>query len=80
MHDETRPTATPTCPDCHGPARLVDNPYYGSGLSVHPWVLTCTACSSSTFVPREEPRAAAAPCPIRGRSAWARLVGRRGRR
>ena len=80
MHDETRPTATPTCPDCNGPARLVDNPYYGSGLSVHPWVLTCTACSSSSFVADPESRERRAPCPIRGRSAWARLVGRLGKR
>jgi hypothetical protein len=80
MHDETRPTATPTCPDCGGPARLVDNPYYGSGLSVHPWVLTCTTCSSSTFVPRQERRVRVAPCPARGRGAWARLAARLGRR
>jgi hypothetical protein len=79
MTDDTRP-ATPTCPVCHGPARLVDNPYYGSGLSVHPWVLTCTACSSSTFVPQPPSRERRSPCPARGRSAWARLVGRLGRR
>jgi hypothetical protein len=39
------------CERCGGPARLVRNPFYGSGLSVHPELLTCTACRSVTFVP-----------------------------
>ncbi|ROS59120.1 hypothetical protein EDF38_1960 [Frigoribacterium sp. PhB160] len=43
------------CPTCGGPARLIANPYYGVGLSLHPHVLTCTACRTSIFVPRPRP-------------------------
>ena len=43
------------CPTCGGPARLIANPYHGVGLSLHPHVLTCTACRTSTFVPRPRP-------------------------
>ena len=39
------------CGTCGGPARLVVNPFYGSGLSVHPELLSCTACRSVDFVP-----------------------------
>ncbi|KQO81851.1 MULTISPECIES: hypothetical protein [unclassified Frigoribacterium] len=50
------PVAVPStpCPSCGEDARLAANPYYGTGLSVHPHVVTCTHCGRLGFAPRAD--------------------------
>jgi hypothetical protein len=61
------------CAECGGPARLVRNPFFGSGLSVHPELLTCTSCRSVTFVPAPPRRTCTPPA---GRRRGLRRVAR----
>lgn len=44
------PSRRRTCPRCGARARVVSNPYYGVGLSVHTQLWTCTRCQSVGFV------------------------------
>ena len=63
------------CPSCGKDARLAPNPYYGTGLSVHPHVVTCTHCGRLGFAPRPDSRPAddAETMPV-DRGPWRRLT------
>jgi len=61
------------CRICRAPARLADNPYFGTGLSVHRQIQVCTRCQAISFPPRAEQDAAeAVTAPPRG---WRARLG-----
>jgi hypothetical protein len=63
-----------TCASCGAGARLTTNPYYGTGLSVHAHVVTCTHCGRLGFPPRTEaPVADDEPAAV-ARGPWHRLT------
>jgi hypothetical protein len=43
------------CAACGETARLAPNPYFGTGLSVHRHVVTCSHCGALGFAPQSDP-------------------------
>jgi ribosomal protein S27AE len=39
------------CPNCGATARVVRNPFYGTGLAVHQYLINCEECDSTSFKP-----------------------------
>lgn len=68
------------CVDCGAVTRVLANPYYGTGLAVHPYLGICDYCETVTFIsaetaPDEDDLAASASnLYSRIRAAVARLV------
>ncbi len=65
------------CPECGTWMQVKQNPSYGAGLAVHPYILICGKCGWANFAPAT---AAALPEPAparRGLFAWLGLHRRR---
>ncbi|WP_423921594.1 hypothetical protein ACPEEZ_01100 [Frigoribacterium sp. 2-23] len=78
--NDSSPASAPACSICHGPTELRPNPYFGSGLSVHPHLRVCQRCSAVAFelvddpIDAEEARGTT-PRSLRGRlAAWYRAL------
>jgi hypothetical protein len=64
-----------TCPYCGSRTREVPNSFYGTGLSVHEWIIVCDNCSSARYKDRGYgPEALAEQ--LAKKSLWSRLLGR----
>jgi hypothetical protein len=37
------------CPQCAHPTHEVPNPFYGTGMSVHQWLVICDVCTIATY-------------------------------
>lgn len=48
MSNETK-NALARCPHCAHPTREVPNPFYGTGMSVHQWLIICDGCTIATY-------------------------------
>jgi hypothetical protein len=47
-----------------------NNPSYGSGLAVHPYILVCGRCGWANFIPAEAAAPSTVPVQHRGFLAW----------
>ena len=64
------------CPECGTWMEVRQNPSYGTGLAVHPYILVCGKCGWANFIPAEAAAPSATPAQRRGFRAW---FGRRRR-
>lgn len=60
------------CPYCGSRTRDVPNSFYGTGLSVHEWLIVCDNCSSARYSDRSDPPGAPQPAPRT--PLWSRLL------
>jgi ribosomal protein S27AE len=44
------------CPNCGASARVVRNPFFGTGLAVHEYLIDCEECDSTSFKPNSAAR------------------------
>jgi len=66
------------CPYCGSRTREVPNSFYGTGLSVHEWLIVCDTCSSARYKERSNARETP-PRTVAKTSMWSRLLRGLGR-
>lgn len=77
MSNETE-NALALCPHCANPTHEVLNPFYGTGMSVHKWLIICDVCTIATY--KRNPDLALMPsADVVEKRRWPWL-GRRGKR
>jgi hypothetical protein len=61
------------CPYCGSFTREIPNSFYGTGLSVHEWLIVCDNCSAACYKDRSDARETP-PRIVRKNSLWSQLL------
>jgi hypothetical protein len=78
MDESDIPTRPISCPRCGARTRIIVNPFYGVGLAVHRYLVSCKLCGFLEFLPSARlHRSEDSPVePPTTPSRWRRLLGR----
>jgi hypothetical protein len=71
--DNAKPTEP--CRYCGSPTREVRNQFFGTGMSVHKWLIVCDSCSVANYLsnPGEDEQP---PADATEQSFWSRILKR----